>query len=406
MKIIAIAIRNVGRYWQRSLITTLAMAFAGFIMILFAALMQGMVETSEHNAVAMNLGEIQIHAEGYRDDPDLYKRIDHPAALIKKLDQAGFHATPRLYAFGLAAAGTASAGVQLRGVDLALQPQVTQVNRHLLEGQWLSSHDGHDIVIGRKLARTLGVHPGDEVVFLGQAADGSIANDLYRVRGVLKSIGEQIDRAGVYMSAPAFRTLMRMPNGAHEIAIMRDDRAIDLETATRKVAAIAHGYETRNWRQLMPTIANLLDVMDNEIIIMTLITYVAVATIILNAILMSVFERIHEFGIMKAIGVMPWQVAALIYVETLLQVTVAGLLALVGGWLAARHYEAHGIDLSKLADSASFGGIAVDPIWHAAITPQVLATPLLMLVAVAILAAIYPALKAAMIRPIQAIHYR
>ena len=406
MRLLAIAIRNVGRYWQRSLITTLAMAFAGFIMILFAALMQGMVETSEHNVVAMNLGEIQIHARDYRDDPDIYKRIHDPAALIARLQKAGFHAAPRLYAFGLAAAGTASAGVQLHGIDPVLQPTVTEINRHLLSGQWLSPDDGHGIVIGRKLARTLGVHPGSEVVFLGQAADGSIANDLYRVRGVLKSVSEQIDRAGIYMSASAFRTLMRLPTGAHEIAVMRADRSLGLAEATRKVAALARGYETRNWRQLMPTIANLIDIMDNQILIMTLITYIAVATIILNAILMSVFERIREFGIMKAIGVMPWQVASLIYTETLLQVSVAGLLALGGGWLAGNYYERHGIDLSKLADSASFGGIAIDPVWHAHVTPHVLATPLLMLIGVAAIAAIYPALKAAMIRPIEAIHYR
>jgi ABC-type lipoprotein release transport system permease subunit len=406
MKLLAIAVRNLGRYWHRSLITTLAMAFAGFIMILFASLMQGMVETSERNAVAMNLGEIQIHAEGYRDDPDLYKRIEHADKLINELHEAGFKATPRLYAYGLAAAGTASAGVQLRGVDLDLQPTVTLINRHVLEGKWLSHHDGHDIVIGRKLARTLGVHPGDEVVFLGQAADGSIANDLYTVRGILKSVGEQIDRAAVYMSSDAFRTLMRMPDGAHEIAVMRPNREMGLDTATDRVAAIADGYETLNWRQLMPTIASLLDVMDNQIIVMILITYIAVASVILNAILMSVFERIHEFGIMKAIGVMPWQVASLIYIETLLQVVVACLLALAGGWAAGNYYEAHGIDLSKLADSASFGGIAFDPVWHAHVTPYVLTTPLLMLIGVAILAVIYPATKAAMIQPIKAIHYR
>jgi len=406
MKILAIAVRNVARYWHRSLITTLAMAFAGFIMILFASLMQGMVEASERNAVAMNLGEIQIHAEGYRDDPDLYKRIEDSDALILKLQQAGFHAAPRLYAFGLAAAGTASAGVQLRGIDIDLQPTVTLINRHVLEGKWLSHQDGHDIVIGRKLARTLGVHPGDEVVFLGQAADGSIANDLYTVRGVLKSVGEQIDRAAVYMSADAFRTLMDMPQGAHEIAIMRPSRDMALDTATEQAAAIAKGYETRNWRQLMPTIANLLDIMDSQIIIMILITYIAVATVILNAILMSVFERIREFGIMKAIGVMPWQVATLIYIETLMQVTVASVLALASGWAAGNYYETHGIDLSKLADSASFGGLAFDPVWHAHVTPYVLTTPIVMLIGVAAIAVIYPALKAAMIQPIKAIHYR
>ena len=85
MKILSIASRSVFRNWRRTLITTLAMGFSGFIMILFAALMAGMLQTSERNAVAMNLGDIQIHAKGYRDDSDLYNRIDNTADLVNKL---------------------------------------------------------------------------------------------------------------------------------------------------------------------------------------------------------------------------------------------------------------------------------------------------------------------------------
>ena len=77
MNILKLASRNVSRNWQRTLVTTLAMAFAGFIMILFAALMAGMLKTSERNAINMDVGDIQIHAQNYRNDPDLYKRIDH-----------------------------------------------------------------------------------------------------------------------------------------------------------------------------------------------------------------------------------------------------------------------------------------------------------------------------------------
>jgi ABC-type lipoprotein release transport system permease subunit len=270
------------------------MGFSGFIMILFAALMAGMLQTSERNAVAMNLGDIQIHAEGYRDDPDLYNRIDNTADLVNKLQQAGFHATQRIYGFGLAAAGSTSAGVQMRGVNLKNEATVTQVHKHVMQGQWLADSDPMGVVIGRKLARTLGVRPGDEVIIIGQATDGSMANDLYTVRGVLKSIGEEVDRAGFFMVERSFRELMVLPEGAHEIAVMRPDRSSDLESATAQVAALARGYETLNWRQLQPVIARLLDLADAQTIIMILITYVAVAMVILNAMLMSVFERIRE----------------------------------------------------------------------------------------------------------------
>jgi len=405
MKILSIASRSVFRNWRRTLITTLAMGFSGFIMILFAALMAGMLQTSERNAVAMNLGDIQIHAEGYRDDPDLYNRIDNAAGLVNKLQQAGFHATQRIYGFGLAAAGSTSAGVQMRGVNLKNEATVTQVHKHVMQGQWLADSNPMGVVIGRKLARTLGVRPGNEVIIIGQATDGSMANNLYTVRGILKSIGEEVDRAGFFMVERSFRELMVLPEGAHEIAVMRPDRSSDLESAAAQVAALARGYETLNWRQLRPFIARVLDLADAQTIIMILITYVAVAMVILNAMLMSVFERIREFGIMKAIGVTPWQLMTLIYAETMIQVLIASSISLASGWSAAHYFQKNGIDLSAIASSTSFGGVAIDPIWNAHVTTKALALPIVFLFVIAAAAVIYPAIKAAVIHPVKAIHY-
>ena len=405
MRILSMASRNVIRNWRRTLVTTLAMGFAGFIMILFASLTEGLLYTSERNAVAMNLGDMQIHAEGYRDDPDLYKRIDNASDLVRKLQQAGFHAAQRVYGFGLAAAGSASAGVQLRGIDLTNEATVTQIHKHVMQGNWLADTDPKGVVIGKKLGRTLNVILGDEVVIIGQASDGSMANDLYTVRGILKSIGEEVDRAGFFMVERAFRELMVLPQGAHEITVMRPDRSRDLESATTQVAALAPGYETLNWRSLRPVIARILDLADAQTIVMVLITYVAVAMIVLNAMLMSVFERIRELGVMKAIGVTPWQILLLIYVETMAQVTVASIIALSSGWSVARYFQNNGIDLSAIAGSTSFGGVAIDPIWYAYVTKEAVIIPIVFLFIIAAAAVIYPAIKAAVIRPVKAIYY-
>ena len=405
MRILTMASRNVIRNWRRTLVTTLAMGFAGFIMILFASLTEGLLYTSERNAVAMNLGDMQIHTEGYRDDPDLYKRIDNASDLVRKLQQAGFHAAQRVYGFGLAAAGSASAGVQLRGIDLTNEATVTQIHKHVMQGNWLADTDPKGVVIGKKLGRTLNVKPGDEVVIIGQASDGSMANDLYTVRGILKSIGEEVDRAGFFMVERAFRELMVLPQGAHEITVMRPDRSRDLELATTQVAALAPGYETLHWRSLRPVIARILDLADAQTIVMVLITYVAVAMIVLNAMLMSVFERIRELGVMKAIGVTPWQILLLIYVETMVQVTVASIIALSSGWSVARYFQNNGIDLSAIAGSTSFGGVAIDPIWYAYVTKEAVIIPIVFLFIIAVAAVIYPAIKAAIIRPVKAIYY-
>ena len=406
MKILSLAYRNVFRNWRRTLVTTLAMGFAGFIMILFATLMVGFIKTSEQNAVAMDLGDIQVHAKGYRNDPDLYTRIMDAETLVKEIQTKGFYATQRLYGFGLAAAESTSAGIQLRGINLQNEATVTQIHKHVMWGDWLSDTDHKGVVIGKKLARTLGVQPGDEIIVLTQAADGSMANDLYIVKGILKSVGETVDRSGFFMLEETFRELMVLFEGAHEIAIMRPDRRHDLSAAVLQIASSAEGYETLSWQQLRPTIARLLDIADIQIMVMILITYIAVATVVLNAMLMSVFERIRELGIMKAIGVKPFQIIRLIYFETLVQVVAAALMALVFGWLVSAYFQKHGIDLSSVSSGASFGGVALDPIWRSYITGEALAMPIIMLFVIAAIAVIYPAFKAALIQPVKAIHYR
>ncbi len=406
LKILSISSRNVFRNWRRSLVTTLAMGFAGAIMILFATLTEGMLQSSERNAVIMNLGDIQIHAHGYRDDPDLYTRIDDAADLTRKLQSAGFYATQRLYSFGLAAAGSTSAGVQLRGINPANEATVTQIHHHVMQGRWLDDSDPKGVVIGRKLARTLGVKPGDEVVIVGQASDGSMANDLYTICGVLKSVGADVDRAGFFMVEHSFRELMVLPQGAHEISVMRPDRTRLLESASEQVAALAQGYETMDWRQLSPVIARILDLADAQIFFMLLITYVAVAMVILNAMLMSVFERIREFGIMKAIGVTPWGLVLMIYAETMVQVVMASIMALALGWPMAHYFQNHGIDLSTIAGGISFGGVAIDPVWRAHVTTEAVALPIFFLFVIAMAAVVYPAVKTAIIRPVEAIHHQ
>jgi len=406
VKIFSFALRNVLRNRHRSLVTVLAMAFAGIIMIVFAALMDGFLDATERHAVIMNTGDVQIHAPGYMNDPDLYTYVDNTYELLSLLEKNGFYASPRLYGFALAAAGKSSAGVKLRGISINRENTVTEISRHVMLGAWLESGDTRGVVIGKKLARTLGVKVGDEIVIVGQASDGSMANDLYRVKGILKTVGDEIDQAGFFMLDTAFRELMVFPKGVHEIAIMRSNRDTDLELAKQRIEEIAGDYEIKDWQDLQPVIARILDLADAQKVIMILITYVAVATVILNAVLMSVFERIHEFGVMKALGVGPWFLVRLIFTELFIMIFAASIVALACGWFIAYRLELNGIDLSSIATGASFGGVAIDPVWPAKVTPGALFLPVLFLILIGFLAAVYPAVKAAVIQPVRAIYYR
>jgi ABC-type lipoprotein release transport system permease subunit len=387
MNIISLATRNVYRSGHRSLVTIVAMAFACAMMIVFATLMEGFVAGSERNIVSMNVGDIQIHRPAYRDDPDIYNSIPDSSTLASSIRKLGFTASERQFAFGLLASDQSSAGVQLRGIDLNFEPTVTQIDQHLMSGDWLNLADQHGVVIGKKLARLLDVSLGDELIFVGQTADGYMANDAFHVRGILKTVSASIDNAGVFMSMEMLRGLITL--------------------ATKQVAALAtNELEVMNWQQLMPVISRFMETAQIQTFIMLLFTYIAVASVVLNAMLMSVFERINEFGIMKAIGVRPWQIVQLVYAETIIHTMLASVIGVLVGAAISWYLQLHGIDMSSIAEGISFAGIALDPIWYAQLSTKSLVIPVLFLFVIASIAVIYPATKVALIRPLAAIHHR
>jgi ABC-type lipoprotein release transport system permease subunit len=389
-----------------------AMAFAASIMILYSSLLDGFLLTMKRNAVDISLGELQIHQKGYRDDPDLYSQVTNLPFLLKELEKSGIYGAPRLYAVGLTAAGENSAGVVIRGVDVDAEKKVTSIDKHVLKGNWLSPGSPREIVIGRKLSKNLGVGIGDEVVLLSQAADGSMANDLYRVRGVLKTIGSTIDSGGFFMVAGEFRTFMLVGDGAHEIALKRMDNSIPLADVKKEVEADlkragSQEGEVLSWRELKPVLSQLLQTTDAALLFMLLITYTAIGMVTLNAMLMSVFERMKEFGVMKALGVQPSQIIALIMTEAAIQGIGSAIVALFAGGGISKMVEKNGIDLTGIIGNSgvSIAGIAMDPVWHGAVSVKSIGAPITVLLVVVGISVIYPAIKAAYISPVSAMRH-
>jgi ABC-type lipoprotein release transport system permease subunit len=360
----------------------------------------------KQNGIGMETGELQIHARGFRDDPDLYKLVRDEAELLTVLEKKGLLAAPRLLGGGLAAAGQNSAGVLIRGVDLEREPQVTLLCRHVLLGDWLASDDPSGVVLGRKLAKSLGVTTGDEVVLVSQAADGSMANELYRVRGILKSVGAATDSAGLIMSTASFRELMVLPEGVHELVTRRLDPNSGLDVLAGELAALYPELEFHTWQQLLPILAQLFEMSNVSLIIMLLITYAAVGILTLNAMLMSVFERIPEFGVMKAVGFSGLRLFGLIFLETLVLTTAAVILALLAGVPLSYYFSKVPLDFSWLLESSTIAGIAFEPQWYCHVNANAVVLPTLFMYLVALVAILYPATKAAVIRPVQAIHHR
>ena len=404
MLILKMAWRNIGRNRRRTVVTVGAMAFGLYAMVIWFGMLQGLLDDMEETVVEVELGDLQIHAPTYLDDPSLYTDIEEFEVLLDRLESAGFRASARLVGAGLAAAHDSAAGASLRGIDVQANARVSVISSRLDEGEWLDDGDPAGVVVGRRLARALDLAVGDELVVLSQTTDGAIANDLYLVRGILESVSDGVDRSAVFLTDAAFRELFFMPAGAHEVVVRKPDD-LELAAALETVQGLAPGLDTQSWRSLVPTIATYLDSARQMMGFISAIVYIVIAILILNAMLMAVFERIREFGVLKALGIEPRQVLSIIFVESALQTGLALAVGLALSLPTLWYLVEFGIDTGALG-GVSVIGATFATVWRAAVSPVTFATPALTLILLVLAAVIYPALKAARISPVEAMRHQ
>ena len=406
MKITTMAWRNVWRNTRRSVVTIGAMTFSLLMMICASSFYEGMLTKMEANIVEVEIGDIQIHHSDYRDSPSIYNTIDASGNVVEALEANNYQTSERLLGGGLAASSESSAGARLFGINVVDDADVSLIFERVEEGQWLDPEDARGVVIGRLLARTLNIKVGDELILLSQAYDGSMANDLYRIRGILGSISEATDRGGVFMLAEAFQEFFILDGGAHRLMVRRP-ASFELPDALQAVKDVANTkeLEVKSWRELSPILATMIDSALQMLQIGFLVIYVAVVILLLNAMLMAVFERVREFGILKAIGVSPGSVMRLILMEGIIQTAIAILLGCLLSLPALWYLVDVGIDLGELGGTTVMG-MVIDPNIYGIISYQTFTMPLIILLIVVVLGILYPAIKAAKITPIEAIYHQ
>ena len=414
LRLLQLAWRNLWRNPQRTFITMSAIAF-GYVMLLFVAcLMAGLRWQMIENGTCLVMSQIQVHAPGYYPSRSIQKTLggrqgtDVSAMLATvSADRRVYAAAPRVYGYGLLSAAHRSAGVELMGVVPDQEPRITILNSQIIKGSYVAAQTPKGADIGDKLASTIGIGLGSEIVLLTQAADGSLGNDVYTVVGIFHSGLDAVDRGLVLMPLASLQDLLHLaPARIHEVGIKLNDItdattvAVALDPRLSKTTPV----RIMAWPELAPELANYVQFNHGVTFVLFFIFFLLAVIGIMNTMLMAVFERTRELGMLMALGMRPVQVIVLIMTEAA-GLAVASLV--VGGALGVPvlwYLEEHGLNLGGATGGViSLAGVVVGSLWYGRQDFPAYGQAALGLAITALVSAFYPAWRAAHSRPTEAI---
>jgi ABC-type lipoprotein release transport system permease subunit len=403
--------RNLWRNTRRSLITLAGIAFAFALLIALVGFAKGLITQMLRNGADLLVGHIQIHDSSYLPDRSLYDTIggapgsDWPKLLTDLRRQPDVRSVaPRVYGFGLVSTGDKSSGAEIIGID----PQAEQgLSRAISRDALARLSEPHAIVIGELLALELGAREGDEVAIVAQAADGTLGNDLFRVRAVIRTGLAYLDRSLTLARLEDVQQLLALaPNRIHEIAIRIDDpmKASAVAVRLRHLSDLPAHSAVESWRELLPQLSAYVDVAGgaNAFIIGLVVLFASIG--VLNTMMMATFERFREVGMLSAIGMRPRLITATFLAESFILALLGLAAGLALGAVIMRLLITHGLDLSRWTGELSMVGTKLDPVVKGAWDWTAVKWAGVSLCIATVVAAYLPARRAAHVNPVEALH--
>ncbi|MBY5991225.1 ABC transporter permease [Ferrimonas balearica] len=408
--LVRLAWRNLWRNRLRTAIMLGAMVFGLMGVVTLIGFVNGLYGNMIQNAIAWQTSHLQIHNRTYLTHPDIKDIIVDPAPLLDALshDEAVLAWSARFVADGMVASARSTRGVRITGVDPAAEAAVTPVARRLTEGQWLDENGRNPVVLSTKTAQRLKLRLGSKVVLTFTDAEGEVTGAAFRVRGLFQSPSSAYDDGHLFVRRSDLTALAGI-EGYHEIAVVTTDGDYQSQAATEALKARLSrlsdpANRVRDWRTVQPMLAAILGQMGTSNAIILGIYVLAMSFGIVNVMLMSVFERTREFGVLMAVGMTKGRIFTLLLLESGLLGLCGGLIGVLAclGLMAA--LSVTGIPLGSWAEG--LGAFGADTQLYPSVRTADYAMMLLTVLAASVLAALYPARQILKQRPVDAMAHK
>lgn len=397
-----LAWRNLWRNHRRTLIMLLAIVLGTWAMIFMTALMRGMVSQMVADGISALPGHVQAHHPDYRDDPSIANLIPVPdSELVERFADAGLVGfATRVRVPAVVTSEYDSRGVTLLGIDPERERGVTFVDYDEVEGRFLESPDDRGVVIGRKLASTLNTEVGKRIVLMSQDPENEIADRGFRVVGLFKANVQSFEEQYVFAGKQTTQDMLRINDMVSELFVLGDDYR-NVEAAYQVTAERVGGdAEVERWTDLDAYLGTMLGVMDGFVLVWIIVIFLALSFGLVNTLVMAVFERVREIGLMLALGMRPIHILGQIVIESLLLLAIGLALGSALAWGAVQPIK-DGIDVSIVGEGMDMWGMS------SVLQPELLLSDVILanvvVLVLGFLASLSPAWRAANYEPIEAI---
>lgn len=396
-----LAFRNLGRNKTRTLLSILAVGAGMSLLLLMASVVEGEMRGALDNSIRLQSGHLQIRPASYEEGKlslkweDLIADPDQVVGKVTTLPQVRV-ATPRLNASAILSIGDESKGVQILGIDpasTANQP----FREGMLTGEFLQADDREGILVGNLLAEKLNLQIGNKVNLLVTTSNGDVNEQLFTIRGVYTTRTPAFDEGTVFMPLAKAQTITATENHASTIFVLLQER--DQADAVKQ-ALQSNSFQVLTWRDQNTFVVQFEDYAGVFLIFLYLIVLGITATVVTNTLVMAVFERTREIGILAAIGMKGRGIMAQFLAEAALLATGGVIGGLILGGIMVAYFNVNGFYIGNMGIT----GIMFEDRIFAYLTLNNAITLAVVTYIITLVASLYPARLAARMEPVEALH--
>lgn len=400
--LVLLAWRNLWRNHRRTLIMLGAVVVGVWAMIFMTALTMGMVNDMIEDSISVLPGHVQVHNPDYLDDPNIANLLPMPDDEIEAtFASAGLRAwATRIKVPAVVSSERASRGVTLLGIDPQREEPMSFVDYDAVDGRFLEGSGDDGLVIGHKLARTLETELGKRVVLMSQDPDNDIADRGFRVVGLFSADVEAYEEQYVFAGKGTLQELLGVGDRVTSIVVLGDDYR-NVEPVYEKVRALVDGGVTvSRWTELDSYLGTMLRVMDGFVLVWVIVIFLALSFGLVNTLVMAVFERVREIGLMLALGMKPSSILGQIVIESMMLLVIGLAIGNLLAWATIKPLEG-GIDISVVAEGMAMMGAASVLYPQLRLEDVILANTVVLILG--FFASLSPAWRASRLQPVEAI---